>query len=44
MSIRLEKINKHFGQQVVVNNVSMEVEEGEFFVLLGASGSGKTTV
>jgi len=44
MSIRLEGISKHYGQQVVVNNVSMEVKNGEFFVLLGSSGSGKTTI
>lgn len=44
MSIRLENISKYYGQQTVVNNLSLEVKNGEFFVLLGASGSGKTTV
>jgi len=44
MSIQLENISKYYGQQVVVNNLSLEVKDGEFFVLLGASGSGKTTV
>jgi len=44
MSIRLENISKYYGQQIVVNNLSLEVKNGEFFVLLGASGSGKTTV
>ncbi len=44
MSICLENISKHYGYQVVVKNLSLEVQDGEFFVLLGASGSGKTTV
>ncbi|HLD93952.1 MAG TPA: ATP-binding cassette domain-containing protein [Anaerolineales bacterium] len=44
MSIVLEGVTKLYGEQVVVNNVSLEVKNGEFFVLLGSSGSGKTTV
>src|SRR5215203_3780470 len=44
MSILLEGVSKRYAQQTVVNNVSLEVKDGEFFVLLGSSGSGKTTV
>jgi ABC-type sugar transport system ATPase subunit len=44
MSIELEQVSKHFGDNAVVKNVSLEVEQGELFVLLGASGSGKSTV
>jgi len=44
MSIVLEGLTKRYEKQTVVNNVSLEVKDGEFFVLLGSSGSGKTTV
>ncbi|TAJ97859.1 MAG: ATP-binding cassette domain-containing protein [Candidatus Manganitrophaceae bacterium] len=44
MSISLKNISKLYGEQAVVDDVSLEIFPGELFVLLGASGSGKTTV
>src|SRR3954465_2852196 len=44
MSIRLEGLAKSFGGQPVVKPTSLEVQDGELFVLLGASGSGKSTI
>lgn len=44
MSINLERLTKRYDGHPVVNNVSLEVKDGEFFVLLGSSGSGKTTI
>ncbi|MEA2601247.1 MAG: sulfate/thiosulfate transport system ATP-binding protein [Acidobacteriota bacterium] len=44
MSIRLEQLTKSFDGQRVVKSTSLEVLDGELFVLLGASGSGKSTV
>ena len=41
--IRLENITKSFDQQVVLKNLSLDVEKNEFLTLLGPSGCGKTT-
>jgi ABC-2 type transport system ATP-binding protein len=41
--IDVHKLNKHFGDKHVVNDVSLQVAHGEIFGFLGPNGSGKTT-
>jgi putative spermidine/putrescine transport system ATP-binding protein len=42
-AVRLEQIEKKFGDIVAVAGVDLDVHDGEFFSMLGPSGSGKTT-
>ncbi len=42
--IRIDDLWKAFGDKEVLRGITLEVEEGQTFVVLGASGSGKTVL
>ena len=42
--IRLDRVNKRFGQLHVLRDVSLEVEKGEVVCIIGPSGGGKSTL
>jgi putative spermidine/putrescine transport system ATP-binding protein len=43
IAVRLEGIEKRYGEVVAVAGIDLDVRDGEFFSMLGPSGSGKTT-
>ncbi len=43
-SVRVRNLTKSFGENRVVDDVSVDIEPGELFFLLGPSGCGKTTL
>jgi ABC-type Fe3+/spermidine/putrescine transport system ATPase subunit len=43
VAVRLDRVSKAYGASYAAQNVSLDIREGEFLTLLGASGSGKTT-
>ena len=42
--LSLRNVSKSFAQDKVVNNINLEIAEGEFIALLGPSGCGKSTI
>ncbi len=41
--VRLDNVTKTFGGNCALDDVSLEIDDGQFFVLLGPTGAGKTT-
>ena len=41
--IQFKHVQKQFGKNVVISDLSFEINQGEFVTILGSSGSGKTT-
>ena len=44
VSINIEQVVKKYGNDTIINGLSLNVRPGEFFTLLGPSGCGKTTL
>lgn len=42
-SVKLKSVIKRFGDITAINKLDLEIKDGEFFVLLGPTGAGKTT-
>jgi spermidine/putrescine ABC transporter ATP-binding subunit len=42
--LSIRSVAKHFGKNIVLRDITLEIAEGEFLTILGESGSGKTTL
>ena len=42
--IRYQDVGMKYGENTILEHIDLEIDAGEFFVLVGPSGSGKTTI
>ena len=44
MTIKIRKLSKSYGDNLVLDNISFDIEKGKVTTLMGKSGCGKTTL
>lgn len=44
MSLQIQQLTKHFGEQTALNNINISIESNEIIGLLGPNGAGKSTL
>ncbi len=44
IAIKFKDIKKSYGDKVIIENLNLEIEKGEFVTIIGSSGGGKTTI
>lgn len=42
--IKIRNLQKYYGKELVINDVSLEIKKGEIYAIVGHSGAGKSTL
>ncbi|MBE3089424.1 MAG: ABC transporter ATP-binding protein, partial [Actinobacteria bacterium] len=42
--ISIKNVTKYYGKDLILNNISLDIKDKEFFCITGPSGGGKTTL
>lgn len=42
--IKFKNVSKKFGEKNVLSNINLQINDGEFFVIVGTSGSGDSDI